>query len=43
LTRGEAPRQLLRQIKFCGVCFKKSEPILRKILKTNADSAGRNN
>jgi len=25
-----------------GVCLKKSEPILRKILKINADSAGRN-
>src|SRR3989338_5141453 len=43
MPRGEAPRQLLRQIKFGGVCLKKSEPILRKTLKTNADSAGRNN
>jgi len=27
------------QIKFSGVCLKKSEPILRRTLKTNADSA----
>src|SRR3989344_3645820 len=26
----------------CGVCLKKSEPILRRTLKTNEDSAGRN-
>ena len=31
MPRGEAPRQLLRQIKFGGVCLKKSEPILQKI------------
>ncbi|MDP2669092.1 MAG: hypothetical protein Q8P07_04640, partial [bacterium] len=33
-----------RLIGFCngGVCLKKSEPILRRTLKTNADSAGRN-
>src|SRR3989344_536184 len=40
--RAEPRRQLLRQIKFGGVCLKKSEPILRRILKTNADEAGRN-
>ena len=27
----------------CGICLKKSEPILRRTLKANADSAGRNN
>ena len=31
MPRGEAPRQLLWQIKFGGVCLKKSEPILQKI------------
>ncbi|MDO8664923.1 MAG: hypothetical protein Q7K44_05295, partial [Candidatus Liptonbacteria bacterium] len=39
MPRGEAPRQLLRQIKFGGVCLKESEPILRRTPNKEASPA----
>src|SRR3989344_6705274 len=41
MPRGEAPRQLLRQIKFGGVCWKKSELILNKIPTDCRPAGGR--